>query len=92
VSLTIWQDCVFSFVSFVFLCFLSFVSFVGLMDMSNMEEDQVMHDATQVVGESGASPSMMGLHDVLINIEQILIPFKHYILKHLRLLWHKLIL
>jgi hypothetical protein len=46
------------------------------MDMSNMEEDQVVHDATQVVGNSGASPTMMGLHDVLRNIEQIFGPFK----------------
>jgi hypothetical protein len=49
------------------------------MDMSNMEEDQVVHDATQVVGNSGASPTMMGLHDVLRNIEQIFGPFKWYI-------------
>jgi hypothetical protein len=39
------------------------------MDMSNIEEDQVLHDATQVIGNSGASPSIMGLHDVLRNIE-----------------------
>jgi hypothetical protein len=63
----------FFFVFFYFFCF------VGLMDMSNMEEDQVVHDATQAVGNSGASPSMMGLHDVLKNIEQILAPFKSYI-------------
>jgi predicted CDP-diglyceride synthetase/phosphatidate cytidylyltransferase len=33
---------------FVLFCF---VCFVGLMDMSSMEEDQVVHDATQVVGK-----------------------------------------
>jgi hypothetical protein len=49
------------------------------MDMSSMEEDQVLHDATQVIGNSGASPSIMGLHGVLRNIEQMLTPFKHYI-------------
>jgi hypothetical protein len=49
------------------------------MDMTNMEEDRVVHDATQVVGNNGASPSMMGLHDVLGNIEQMLAPFKRYI-------------
>jgi hypothetical protein len=49
------------------------------MDMNNMEEDQVLHDATQVIGNSGTSSSIMGLHDVLRNIEQILAPFKHYI-------------
>jgi hypothetical protein len=37
---------------------------MGLMDMSSMEEDQVLYDATQVIGNSGASPSNMGLHDV----------------------------
>jgi hypothetical protein len=31
------------------------------MDLSSIEEDQVVHDATQVVGNSGASPTMMGL-------------------------------
>jgi hypothetical protein len=31
--LTVWQDCVFSFILFCFVCF------VGLMDMSSMEED-----------------------------------------------------
>jgi hypothetical protein len=60
----------------VFFCFLWIVR---LMDMSNMEEDQVVHDATQAVGNNGASPIMMGLHDVLRNIEQMLVPFKHYI-------------
>jgi hypothetical protein len=49
------------------------------MDMSSMEEDQVLYDATQVIGNSGASSSIMGLHDVLRNIEQMLVPFKHYI-------------
>jgi hypothetical protein len=44
-----------------------------------MEEDQVVHDATQVVGNSGASPTMMGLHDILRNIEQMLVSFKRYI-------------
>jgi hypothetical protein len=49
------------------------------MDMNSMEKDHVMHDATQAVGNNGASPTMMGLHDVLRNIEQMLAPFKHYI-------------
>ena len=44
-----------------------------------MEEDQVVYDATQAVGNNGTSPTMMGLNDVLRNIKQILIPFKHYI-------------
>jgi hypothetical protein len=54
----------------VFLCVLDslarlcilfcFVCFVGLMDMNSMEEDQIVHDATQVIGNSGASPFMMG--------------------------------
>jgi hypothetical protein len=30
------------------------------MDMNSMEEDQIVHDATQVIGNSGASPFMMG--------------------------------
>jgi hypothetical protein len=47
--------------------------------MSSVEEDQVGHDATQVVGNSRASPIMMGLHDVLKNIKQMFAPFKHYI-------------
>jgi hypothetical protein len=64
---------------YVFFCFLLFCCFVGLMDMSSMEEDQVSHDVTQVIGNSGASPSIMGLHDVLRNIEQMLAPFKYYI-------------
>jgi hypothetical protein len=34
-----------------------------------MEEDQIVHDATQVVGNSGAPSTMMGLHDILRNIE-----------------------
>jgi hypothetical protein len=69
-SLTVWQDCMFSFVIFCF---------VGLMDMSNMEEDQIVHEAIQVIGNNGASPSMMGLHDILRNIEQMLVPFKCYV-------------
>jgi hypothetical protein len=44
-----------------------------------MEENQVVHDAAQVVGNNGVSPIMMGLHEVLRNIEQILAPFKNYI-------------
>ena len=71
VSLKVWQDCVF----FCFLCY----CFVNLMDMSNMEEDQVVHDATQVVENIGISSTMMGLYYVLRNIEQMLKPFKHYI-------------
>jgi hypothetical protein len=47
--------------------------------MSSVEEDQVGHDATQVVGNSRASPIMMGLHDLLKNIKQMFAPFKHYI-------------
>jgi hypothetical protein len=85
VFLTVWQDCVFIFVLFCFVCF------VGLMDMSSMEEDQIVHDATQVVGSSGASFTMMGLHDVLRNIEQMLAPFKRYI-KASKAVWHKLFL
>jgi hypothetical protein len=73
VSLIVWQDCVFSIVFFCFVCF------VNLMDMSKMEEHQVVHDATQVVGNNRALPTMMGLHDVLRNIEQMLAPFKRYI-------------
>jgi hypothetical protein len=49
------------------------------MDMSGMEEDQVVPDSTQVVGNNRASPTMMGLHDILRNIEQMLVPFKYYI-------------
>jgi hypothetical protein len=49
------------------------------MDMSSMKEDQVVHDPTQVVGNSGALSTMMGLHDVLRNIKQMLVPFKRYI-------------
>ena len=49
------------------------------MDMSNMEEDQVMHDAIQVFGNNGASPTMMRLYDVLRNIDEMLVPFKYYI-------------
>jgi hypothetical protein len=62
--------------SFVFC---SFVCFVGFMDMSNMEEDQVVHDATQVVWNNRTSVSMTGLHGVLRNIEQMLALFKRYI-------------
>jgi hypothetical protein len=72
-SLIVWQDCVFSFILF------SFVYFVDLMNMSSIQEDQIIHDATQVVENSGASPTMIGLRDVLKNIEQILASFKHYI-------------
>jgi hypothetical protein len=36
-----------------------------------------VHDATQVIGNNGTSPTMMGLYDVLRNTEQILAPFKH---------------
>jgi hypothetical protein len=49
------------------------------MNMSSMEEDQILYDATEVIGNSGASSSITGLHDVLRNIEQMLTPFKHYI-------------
>jgi hypothetical protein len=61
VSLTVWQDC-------IFFCFFCFVLQV-LMDMSSIEEVEVVHDATLVVGNSGAPFTMMGLHDVLRNIE-----------------------
>ena len=44
-----------------------------------MEEDQVVHDAIQVVGDGGALHTMMGLHDILRYIEQMLVPFKRYI-------------
>jgi hypothetical protein len=47
--------------------------------MSGMEEDPIVHDAIQVVGNNGASPTMMGLYDVLRNIEPMHAPFKHYI-------------
>ena len=70
--LIVWQDCVFSFILF------SFVYFVDLMNMSNIEEDQIVHDATQIVKNSGTSPTMIGLYDILRNIEQMLAPFKHY--------------
>jgi hypothetical protein len=70
--------CVFD--SLARLCvFFCFFCFVGLMDMNNMEEDQIVHDAIQVIGNSGVLPSIMGLHDVLKNIEQMLAPFKRYI-------------
>jgi hypothetical protein len=49
------------------------------MDMSSIEEDQIVYDVTQVIGNNGTSSSIMGLHDVLRNIEQMLAPFKHYI-------------
>jgi hypothetical protein len=49
------------------------------MDMSSMEEDQIVHDTTQIVGNCGASSAMKGLHDILRNIEQMLVLFKHYI-------------
>jgi hypothetical protein len=49
------------------------------MDMSSMEEDQVVHDATHVVGNSGVSFIIMGLYEELRNIEQMLAPFKGYI-------------
>jgi hypothetical protein len=48
------------------------------MDMSSMEEDQVVHDATQVVKNNGTWSIMMGLHDVLKNLKQMLVPFKCY--------------
>jgi hypothetical protein len=53
----------------IFYFFFFLVGFVDLMDMSSMEEDQVVHNATQIVGNNGASPTMMGLHDILRNIE-----------------------
>jgi hypothetical protein len=43
------------------------------------EEEQIVHDGTQAVGNNGASPTMMGLYDILRNIEQMLALFKHYI-------------
>ena len=64
---TVWQDCVFLFY------------FVDLLDMNSMEEDEILYNAIQVIGNSGTSPSIIGLYDVLRNIEQMLIPFKHYI-------------
>jgi hypothetical protein len=64
---------VFSFVFFYFVCF------VRLMDMSSMEEDQVVHDATQIVANSWASPTMMEIHNILRNIEQMFVPFKCFI-------------
>jgi hypothetical protein len=35
--------------------------------------------AFALIGNSGASPSIMESYDVLRNIEQMLAPFKHYI-------------
>jgi hypothetical protein len=54
---------------FVFFCFPFFCLFCGFDGYSSMEEDQVVHDATQVVGNSGVLHAMMELHDVLNNIE-----------------------
>jgi hypothetical protein len=58
--------------------------------MNSMEKDQVVHDATKAIGNNGALFTMMELHDVLRIIEQMLAPFKCYIiiLKHLRLVCH----
>jgi hypothetical protein len=39
------------------------------MDMTNMEDVQIVYDTTQVVRNSGASPSVMELYDILKNIE-----------------------
>jgi hypothetical protein len=68
---------------FLLLSFFFNVFFVSvwwvLMDISNMEEDQVVYNATQVLENSGASSIMMGLYDILRNIEQMLVPFMHYI-------------
>jgi hypothetical protein len=47
------------------------------MDMNNMEEDQVVHDTTQV--QHGTLSTIMGLHGILRNIQQMLAPLKHYI-------------
>jgi hypothetical protein len=49
------------------------------MDMNNMEEYQVVYDTTQVVENNGISSTMMGLHNRLRNIEQMVAPFKRYI-------------
>jgi hypothetical protein len=49
------------------------------MDMSSMKEDKILHGTTQVIGNSGALPSIMGLHVILRNIEQILASFKYCI-------------
>jgi hypothetical protein len=65
---------------YVFFCFFLFCLFCGFkMDMSSIEEDQIVYDATQVVRNSGALPTMMGLHDVLRNIEQMLTSLKRYV-------------
>jgi hypothetical protein len=69
--LTKWQDCIF----FLFIYF----SLLVLMNISSMEADHVVHDATKVVGNNGISSTMTELHEVLKNIEQILARFKCYI-------------
>ena len=42
--------------------------------MKNMKEDQVVHDTTQVVGDSKTPSTTMGIDDVLRNIEQMFVP------------------
>jgi hypothetical protein len=63
--------------SFARLCV--FFCFMGLMDISSRIEEQIVHDTTEVVGNNGALPSMMALHDVLRDIEEMLAPLKCYI-------------
>jgi hypothetical protein len=38
-----------------------------------------VYDTTQVVENNGISSTMMGLHNRLRNIEQMVAPFKRYI-------------
>ena len=51
-------------------CFVLFCMFDGYYEQ---------YERAQAVENSGASITMMGLYEVLKNIEQMLVPFKHYI-------------
>jgi hypothetical protein len=44
--------CIFDNLARLYFVFFVFFCFVGLMDMSSMEENQVVHDVTQVVGNN----------------------------------------
>jgi hypothetical protein len=40
-----------------------------LVNLNVIKEDQVMHNAVQNVGDTGPPYTLMGIHDIMKNIE-----------------------
>lgn len=61
------------------VCSSIFCCFVFLVNISNMEEHQVILNAIQNIEEFGTPSTLVEIHDDMKKIEQMFLPFKHYI-------------